>query len=177
METKTTDQLRYPIGPFVKKDRYPAEEINSMIAVIEEAPGRYSALVEGLAPDDLTKTYRPGSWNVQQLVHHVADIQLLHMLRMKKALTEPDYKEVTLIDMDGWAATPDGRDEPVSDSLLMLQGITKRYVFLLRSLKEDDLKITYYHPVRKYDINQAQAIAMSDWHLRHHLAHIELAVG
>jgi hypothetical protein len=177
MENQAIDKLKFPIGPFEKKEQYSEEEINSMIGVIEAAPDRFKALVEALAPEDLKKTYRPGSWNVQQLVHHVADIQLLHFLRMKKALTEPGYTEVTLIDMDGWAGTPDGRDEPVADSLVMLQGITKRYVFLLRSLDEDKLKITYFHPVRKYHINQAQAIAMSAWHLQHHLAHIKQAVG
>lgn len=50
---------------------------------------------------------------MQQLVHHVADIQLLHFLRIKKASTEPDYTEVTLIDLDAWAGTADGRNEPV----------------------------------------------------------------
>lgn len=176
MESTRTDPFRYPIGPFTKKEQYPAEEINSMIISIEEAPERIRTLVENLTTEDLEKTYRPGSWNVRQLVHHLADIQLLHLLRMKKALTEPDYKEVTLIDMDGWAATPDGADEAVADSLLMLDGITRRYVFLLRSLDEEDLKIAYFHPVRKYTINQAQAIAMSAWHLEHHLAHIRLAI-
>lgn len=177
MENNTIEQLRYPIGPFLKKEQYPADEIDSMIAVIEEAPERYKRQVEKLTPEELTKTYRPGSWNVQQLVHHVADIQLLHLFRMKKALTETNYTETTLIDMDGWAATPDGCDEPMEDSLIMLEGITKRYVFLLRSLSEEALKISYYHPVRKYSIDQAQAIAMSAWHLQHHLEHIRIALG
>lgn len=177
MENDAPDRLRYPIGNFVRKEHYSGEEISAMISTIEEAPGRFRSLVESLAPGDLKKTYRPGSWNVQQLVHHVADIQLLHLLRMKKALTEPDYTETTLINMDGWAATPDGRDEAVADSLLMLDGITRRYVYLLRSLTGKDLEIAYYHPVRKYSINQAQAIAMSAWHVQHHLAHIKLALA
>jgi hypothetical protein len=58
----------------------------------------------------------------------------------------------------------------------MLEGITKRYVFLLKSLKEKDLKIEYYHPLRKFNINQAQAAAMSAWHLQHHLEHIKIAL-
>lgn len=78
--------------------------------------------------------------------------------------------------MDEWAKTSDGFSAPVADSLQMLDGITKRYVFLLRSLTAEQLEISYYHPVRKYDITQAQAIAMSAWHLRHHHAHIQLAL-
>lgn len=177
MDKQTPDPRKYPIGPFSKKEEYPREEIESMITRIEEAPGRYRAATQNLDAGDLEKTYRPGSWNVRQLVHHVADIQLLHLLRMKKALTEPDYTEVTLIDMDRWAMTPDGLEAPVEDSLTMLEGTTRRYVALLRSLTGEQLGISYYHPVRKYHINQAQAISMSDWHLKHHLAHINLALG
>lgn len=177
MENTNVDQLRYPIGPFEKKEPYTAEELAAMIAAIAEMPLRYKLLLEMMDTEDLQKTYRPGSWNVRQLVHHVADIQLLHFLRMKKALTEPEYREVTLIDMDGWAATSDGRDAPVADSLMMLESITRRYVLLLNSLSDEQLKIDYYHPVRKYTINQAQAIAMSAWHLEHHLAHIGLALS
>jgi len=170
------EDLKYPVGPLIRKDFYSAEEIASFTESIAAAPRLYKDTIEKLPASDMFKTYRPGSWNVQQLVHHVADIQLLHFLRMKKALTEPDYKDVTLIDMDKWVSTADGIDAPTEDSLIMLEGITRRYIFLIRSLNEDELSIEYFHPVRKYTVNQAQAIAMSAWHLKHHLAHIELAV-
>jgi hypothetical protein len=171
------DQVKYPIGRFLKQDQYSYDELNALIDTIEAAPDAYRKMVASLSPGDFTKTYRPGSWNVLQLIHHVADIQMLHLLRMKKALTEHDYKDVTLIDMDSWVNTPDGVSAPPEDSLTMLEGLTKRYVFLLRSLSENQLRIEYYHPVRKYMINQAQAMAMSAWHLRHHLEHIKIAVG
>ena len=177
MEVQQLEKIKYPIGPFTRKDEYSPQELMQMIDVIEQAPARYRTLVESLSDEDFKKLYRPGSWNVLQLVHHVADIQLLHLLRMKKALTEPDYNEVTLIDMDAWVTTPDALDAPAEYSLHMLESITKRYVFLLRNLKEEELKISYFHPVRKYSINQSQAINMSAWHLQHHLAHIEIALG
>jgi len=172
----TSVDQKYPIGQFLKQDNYSAKELLSLISTIEEVPERYRSIVTLLSEESLLKTYRPGSWNIRQLVHHVADIQLLHYLRMKKALTENDYKDVTLINMDGWANTADGLNAPVDDSLLMLEGITKRYVYLIRSLNENDLALEYFHPVRKFTVNQAQAIAMSAWHLEHHLAHIKLAL-
>ena len=175
--TADLTHLKFPIGAFVKKDEYSTEEMISLIEVIENAPSAYKKLAEIISADALSKTYRQGSWNIQQLFHHVADIQLLHFFRMKMALTESDYKEVTLINMDGWVNTKDGATAPVADSILMLEGITKRYVYLIRSLTDDQLKIAYYHPVRAFDINQEQAIAMSAWHLKHHLAHINIALG
>ncbi|HEV7329420.1 MAG TPA: putative metal-dependent hydrolase [Flavisolibacter sp.] len=176
MESSSIDHLKFPIGNFVPKDQYTHQELAQNRESIGLAPEQYREAVQNLTEGDLEKTYRPGSWTVKQLVHHVADIQLLHYLRMKKALTESDYKEVTLINMDGWATTPDANEAPVIDSLDMLDSITRRYVLLLRSLGDQELTIQYYHPVRRYTINQAQAIAMSAWHLQHHLAHIRIAL-
>jgi hypothetical protein len=177
MENDFQINTRYPIGNFIKKEYYTPAEIDAMVTSIEEAPALYKSAVTELTQADMQKMYRTGSWNVHQLVHHVADIQLLHFLRMKKALTESDYTDVTLINMDAWAVTADVMNAPVEDSLLMLEGITKRYVLLIRSLTDRDLKKEYYHAVRKYSISQAQAIAMSAWHLKHHLAHIGIATG
>ena len=168
---------KYPIGNFNKQDSYSQQEIDSLISIIETAPAKYENLVQNLSPENLNNTYRQGSWNIRQLIHHVADIQMLHFFRMKKALTEPDYKDVTLINMDEWVKTPDGIGAPLEDSLIMFAGITKRYVFLLKSLTEENLKVEYYHPVRKFHINQAQATAMSAWHVQHHYAHIKIALG
>jgi hypothetical protein len=168
---------RYPIGPFVSPPTSSPAEIAAYTAIIEQSPDRYRDVVESLSPTDLTKTYRDGSWTVGQLVHHVADIQLLHFFRLKKALTEPDYTPVTLIDMNAWVTTPDSSSTaPLVDSLLMLEGINRRYVRLAKSLDETQLAIQYYHPVRQIWINQAQALAMSAWHVQHHLAHIKLAL-
>ncbi|HTM67069.1 MAG TPA: DinB family protein [Flavipsychrobacter sp.] len=105
MNAAIVSDLQYPIGNFIKKDHYPEEEIQEMITVIAGSPAKYHSLVTTLSETDLLKTYREGGWNIRQLVHHVADIQMLHFLRMKKALTENDYPEVTLINMNGWAET------------------------------------------------------------------------
>lgn len=171
------DNRRFPIGPFVSQDTYTAEELEKLIDIIEACPAQYRQLIQHLSPEDLSKTYREGSWTIQQLVHHVADIQFVHFMRMKKALTEPDYKEVTLIDMNAWAQTPDALEAPVVDSLLLLDGATRRYVYLAKSLTDDQLAISYYHPVRQRSYSQAQALAMTAWHVQHHLAHIKLALA
>lgn len=171
------DNHRYPIGPFTSQETYSSAEVAQLIEIISKSPDEYRRLTENLAEQDLAKTYRDGSWTVQQLVHHVSDIALVHFLRMKMALTEADYKTVTLINMNGWASTPDGVSAPIADSLTLLEGVTRRYVYLAKSLTEPMLNISYYHPVRQMHINQAQALAMSAWHVQHHLAHIRLALS
>ena len=176
MQNTSVSHLQYPIGPFQRKGQYSTEEREALINIIQHAPERYHNIFKNLPEHLLSNTYRPGSWTVKQLIHHVADIQLLHYFRMKKAITEKDYREVTLIDMDAWVQTHDAKEAPIEYSLDMLGSITKRYILQIRSLTNEQLEISYYHPVRKYTINQAQAIAMSAWHLEHHLAHINIAI-
>jgi hypothetical protein len=101
------EKLKFPIGPFQPKESTSKTELDELIHTVETAPGKYRAIAVSLSKQDLKKTYREGAWNIQQLVNHVADMQLLHLFRMKKALTEPDYKEITLVDIPGWANTAD----------------------------------------------------------------------
>src|SRR5688500_17305446 len=129
----TTDdiaRLKFPIGPFVAPPTIESEELTVFIKTIEYTPATYGRIAAELYEIDLTKTYREGSWNVQQIFNHVADMQMLHFFRMKKALTENDYKEITLVSMDGWAMTPDGRWSSVADSMMMFESITRRFVLL-----------------------------------------------
>ena len=104
-------------------------------------------------------------------------MHLLHFFRMKRAVTEQDYKEVTLVNVDGWASTPDGLESPVEDSLDMFESVGKRFVHLIKSLNDRQLEIAYFHSLRKTMLNQKQAIAMSAWHVKHHLAHIRIAMA
>lgn len=169
-------QLKFPIGPFEPQENISRNELDEFIKTIEAAPAKYRTATENLSESDLQKTYREGAWNIQQLVNHVADMQMLHFFRMKKALTEPDYKEITMVNIQGWANTPDCLNFPVADSLNIIESITKRFVHLMKSLDEKQQEIAYYHPVRKIMLNQKQAIAMTAWHVKHHFAHITIAL-
>lgn len=168
---------KFPIGPFIKQEDYPKEVIETILQSIELAPANYRELVENLSEEELAKTYRDDSWNVRQIVHHVSDIQYIHYLRLKKALTEPENKEMILIDMNAWAATADSHFAPVEDSLLSFEGTIKRYVFLARTLTEEQLSISYYHSARQVWFTQKDALAMSHWHIYHHLGHLNWALG
>ncbi|AUD03248.1 DinB family protein [Spirosoma pollinicola] len=171
------ENRQYPIGPFLSKETYSDDELVSLIKVIESSPSQYRQLVANLSTMELAKTYREGSWTVQQLVHHVSDIALLHFLRMKKALTESPNEAAVMIDMNRWAATADATSAPIIDSITMFEGVHRRYAYLAKSLTPPMLAISYFHPTRQIQINQAQALAMSAWHVQHHLAHIKLALA
>ena len=174
--TTDSDQLRYPIGPWQAQDQYSPETLQQIIQRIRQLPGEYETVVSGLSADQLEKQYRTGSWTVLQLVHHVADTHLLHFLRLKHALTEPDTTAV-MGDVNAWAALEEARTAPPADSLLMLTGLHSRIAHVADTLTTADLAITYYHPGRQRHLTLAQALSVVVWHGEHHLAHIRLALG
>jgi hypothetical protein len=169
-------ERQYPIGPIILKEDYSSSDLNALIEIIENAPMKYRRLVTNLSDEDLAKRYREGSWNIRQLVHHVSDIALLHYFRMKKALTEPDYK-ATLIDMNAWSETEDSLTAPIEPSLRLFEAVHIRYVHLARTLDDNQMAISYYHPGRQIWTSQKQALAISAWHVEHHLEHIRLAIN
>src|SRR6187402_818541 len=120
MTPEQLTQLKYPIGTFDAGMDFSQSQLAELIKTIEEIPAKYKTITKGLSPQDLKKTYREDAWNVQQLVNHVADMQVLHFFRMKSALTEPDYKNVTLVNIPGWASTADGFASPVADSIELM---------------------------------------------------------
>jgi hypothetical protein len=170
------EHLQYPIGRFSPQSDYTAAEIQGMIRRLEQMPDFFTHLLAGCTEAHLAKTYRTGSWNIRQLVHHVADMHLVYYLRMKKALTETD-PVATMIEMDKWSDLADARQAPVAGSLLMLEGVNERFIYFLQTLEAQDWDITYYHPVRQIQLSLKQTLYMALWHASHHLAHTELALG
>ncbi len=169
------EHLQYPVGRFLPQPVYSTTQLDTLVSLMATAPSRLRDLTGNLSEEELAKTYREGSWTVQQLVHHLADIHSLNFLRMKKTLTE-ENSQATLIDMNAWAMLPDTFTAPIFGSLTMLTGTNQRFLHLVRSLDQTQLSKSMYHAIRKMDISMAQLIYMAVWHLEHHIAHIELAL-
>lgn len=170
------EHLQYPIGRFSPKPDYSTQEVQRMIQKMEEMPDIFTHLLAGCSDAHLAKTYRPGGWNIRQLVHHVADTHLFYYLRMKKALTEQESVAPTF-DMNSWSELPDAKQAPLAGSLLMLEGTNERFICFVQSLEEPAWNTTYYHPTRQIHLSLKQTLYMALWHASHHLAHIELALG
>jgi hypothetical protein len=173
--TPTLEPLRYPIGSWAEKPIYTPDVLTDIIDRITNTPAKYAILTSTLSDNDLSRKYREGSFTVRQLVHHVADMHILHLARLKNALLNPG-ESGWMVDMNGWADTEEARTAPVAYSLQMLEGTHQRIAFLAQTLSAEQLTITYYHPFRKRDLSLAQALDIVAWHAEHHLAHIRLAL-
>jgi hypothetical protein len=164
------DDLRYPIGPFVA----PASSMPGIraahIHTIQALPEHVEAAIEGLSDEQLDTPYREGGWTVRQVVHHIADSHANAFLRFKLALTE-DWPTIKPYDEAAWAELADSKTLPLTASLTMIEGIHARWFALLDAMSFDDFHKGFLHP-REGRVSLATALAMYDWHSRHHLAHI-----
>ncbi|HEY4797872.1 MAG TPA: bacillithiol transferase BstA [Bacteroidia bacterium] len=170
MTPEQLDQLRFPIGKFSIKADAGEAEMKKYISEIEKLPALLRKALEGLDDKHLDTPYRDGGWTVRQTVHHLADSHINAYVRVKLALTE-NNPAIKTYDENAWAKLPDS-SMPVEASLSLLDGLHRRWVFLLKQLSAQDMKKTVFHPERKADISISFFVQLYAWHCAHHTAHI-----
>ena len=166
--------ITFPIGKLQVPEKVTLEHIQQRLQEIETYTSRLRKTVDLLNDEQLSKTYRDGSWTVRQLVHHIADSQLVMYQRLKLALTD-DNPTVPAFDQDKWAIQPD-TTLPIESSINMLEGINARIVALGKSLTEEQLDRFFTHQ-ENGEITVVTKVAKLAWHEEHHLAHINIALS
>jgi len=165
------NHLKFPIGEFKKPDTLTSEILGKYIKDIESFPKRLRAEVENLTDEQLDTPYRPDGWTIRQVVNHCADSHMNSLTRFKLALTE-DKPTIKPYFEERWAELADSKTMPIDSALLMLEGLHKRWTVLLKSLTDDDLKRSYFHPQNGREYRLEESIGLYAWHSNHHLAHI-----
>ena len=163
----------FPIGKLQVPEKVTLDNIQVWLKEIETYTIRLRETVDSLSDEELSRTYREGSWTVHQLVHHIADSQLNMYQRLKMALTD-ENPTVPDFDQEKWAIQPDTK-LPIESSIKMLEGINERIVPLGNSLTEEQLGRTFTHQ-KNGELTVATKIAKLAWHENHHLAHIKIAL-
>ena len=166
--------VRFPIGELQVPEQVTVENIQGWLKDIESYIIKLKETVTSLSDEELSKTYREGSWTVRQLVHHIADSQLNMYQRLKLALTD-ENPTVSAFDEVKWAVQPD-TELPIESSIKMLEGLNERIVSLGNNLTEEQLERTFTHQING-EITVAKKIAKLAWHEEHHLAHIKIALS
>ena len=169
------EQLRYPVGKAPRVDALDAAARKTMIDAIAQAPARYRSLTAGLSDAELETPYRPGGWTIRQVVHHVPDSHMNAYIRMKLAVTE-DTPAIRTYMEERWAELPEAKSGPVELSLALLDALHTRWVTFLRALPAETFARTFAHP-ELGPVSIDGAIALYEWHCRHHAAHIEQGLG
>jgi hypothetical protein len=162
--------LQYPVGKLTLPQMLTPGERAIAIDTLASFPGQLAAALDGLTDAQLDTRYRPGGWSIRTLVHHIADSHLIAYSWMRLALTE-DWPAVFAYDPDALADLPDSKlAAGISTQLIAL--VHQRWVATLRAVPEAGWATRgYVHP-ESGRCALEQALAMYDWHSRHHLAHI-----
>ncbi|WP_312751027.1 YfiT family bacillithiol transferase [Epilithonimonas hominis] len=167
------EQLKYPVGKFVKPESITKDIIDSAISDIENFPNLVKAEIQNLDEKDLQLRYRPEGWTISQVVHHCADSHINSYMRFKLALTE-NVPTIKPYDESLWAELPDNNLSPLV-SLQLLEALHARWAYLLKTLTVEDLSKEFIHPEQSEKILFKENILIYSWHCRHHLAHIRQA--
>jgi hypothetical protein len=162
--------LRYPIGQFSWSGSNTPEQRARFIDDIAATPERMRRAVAGFTEAQLETPYRDGGWTVRQVVHHVPDSHLNSYIRFKFALTENE-PTIMAYDEAKWAELVDAKGHAIEASLRLLEGLHERWVVLLRSLSEADVRRRFRHPELGV-VTVDQYIALYAWHGKHHVAHV-----
>jgi hypothetical protein len=163
------DDLRYPIGRFKSPAGNSSAVRATHIQTLRQLPVRLSAAVAGLTDAQLDTPYRDGGWSLRQVVHHFADSHANAFIRFKLALTE-DWPTIKPYDEAAWAKLADSK-LPIDGSLAFVEALHNRWVTLVEAMTEEDFAKGFNHPENGRQ-NLAKALAIYDWHSRHHVAHI-----
>ena len=176
MNEQQLEELRYPIGKFVRPEPITKSQIDEWVDALEEYPARLRDLVENMSEEQLETVYRPGGWTVRQLVHHISDSHHNSYIRFKWALTE-DSPLIKIYYEDRWAELHDSRTAAIEFSLVHLEAVHAKLVLLLRGLDPADLKREFIHPEGNINTSLEENIGRYVWHGNHHYAHIENLVA
>ncbi len=175
-----TDQelyaLKFPVGEFVKPAVLDAGLIKSWIADIRSFPVGLSKLTKDLDQQTLNFRYRPRGWMLKQVVHHCADSHMNALIRFKLSLTEVN-PTILPYNEGAFAELIDSHSDDILASVKLLDGLHEKWVSLLSSMSESDLKKTYTHPEHGRQFVLDEAIGVYSWHCRHHLSHIKGAIA
>jgi len=174
MSELNQENLRYPIGRFTKPEVLNIEMYNTWIQEIEMLPGKMKYLCSNLDEDQLKKQYRTDSWTIAEVVHHVADSHMNSLVRYKWTLTE-DTPIIKAYDQMAWSGLDDYKAS-VDVSLTLIEALHRRWIILLKSLKESDFDKSYVHPETNKHVSLGVNTALYAWHGNHHVKHIEIAL-
>ncbi|MEP7320523.1 MAG: YfiT family bacillithiol transferase [Saprospiraceae bacterium] len=174
MNSVDLDSLRFPVGKFTKPDLVIPEQIKVWIQEIKDLPGLLKIELSDLSLTDYDKTYRPGGWNIRQVIHHLADSHMNSFIRFKLALTEEKPIIKPYLE-DRWSAMPDETMLQPQVSLDILSGLHARWGFMLDHMADTDFQKGFIHPEKNRFITLEETTALYAWHCRHHLTHIRIA--
>ena len=145
------------------------------IEALEATPDAVRELADMLSFEQMNTPYRLHGWTPAQVIHHIADGQLVGYARMRLAATQNNVPIANYPHND-WANLPDGKTPEVEPSLVLIDGLHQRIASFLRTLPHQLFAHAYQHPERG-PITVERALGLYAWHGHHHVAVVRAALA
>ena len=147
-------------------------ELKKHIEAAEQRPKEIAAAVSGLAPAVLRYKPAPGKWSIQEILGHLADVEIIYAHRLRQMLADKE-PVIAPIDQDAWARNLGYLETPAPE-LVALYGLNRHHnVRLLKRLKPGDLERTAFHPEIQRNVTVADLVGRMSTHGANHLEQIE----
>jgi len=169
------EHLQYPVGKFTYQKEADASSFEQWKSTINKFPEAVQRLVDQMTDSHLHTPYRPGGWTAKQVIHHVSDSHSHALIRFKWSLTE-DKPTIKPYLESKYALLMD-YTLPVQSALMILNGVHLKWGFIMDNMSDDDWQKGYFHPESGKFFSLHNALALYDWHCRHHFAHLEICAG
>ncbi len=167
--------LKYPIGPWKCPETIEPELVKNWIVDIELLPSILKSLSQDFNKSNIMNVYREGGWNINQLIHHLADSHINAYLRHKLSISI-DIPTINPYPEKIWSEMADVREVSYTHSINLIESLHLRWTCFLKSLDEKDLEKGFIHPQHNRKILLKESIGMYSWHGRHHIEHIKIAL-
>jgi hypothetical protein len=138
-----------------------------------ESLAAFEAATAGLGQDQLDSSAAPGEWSVRQIIHHVADTEIIAGARLRLILAE-DGVAVPSYDQEELARAADPGSRSVEASLALVGAIHQANVELMTALVPSAWDRAGFHPeIGRYTVDEW--LERRARHLRGHAEQIILA--
>lgn len=129
-----------------------------------------------LSETDLSKTYREGSWNVRQILHHLTDSEMILHTRLKRIIAEPK-QVIRHYEQDDWSKAFNYLTEPLEIKKQAFENCRQLNVALIEKFYNEQ------HWQKEFVHSQVGLRTLKDefekiaWHTEQHLDQIRKALG
>jgi len=131
--------------------------------------------LDGLAEAELDRTRAENKWTIRQIVHHIADAELLWEVAIKSALGNCGclFDASWYIIGNGWAEPLHYATRPIDGAVDLYQAIRHQILELLEHVPDPWEKYILFHWANPDEARKWTVGEIVTWQSRHALIHVE----
>lgn len=112
---------------------------SELLRLYEQGPDKLETLLEGLSEADLDLSCAPGQWSIRQIVHHLAEGEMLWTPMMKSALAQSGSTYIrNPYNQETWPETFKYATRPVASSVALLRSLRAHVLELIQCVPDNE---------------------------------------